>query len=95
MAAEHGVFAKEVIAHGGRILSGEGLMPTSTATTVRGDGAGGHTVTDGPFVETKEAVGGFYVVDAADLDQAMEFARLCPAYGGGVEIRPVMDTSGG
>ncbi|MCY7340434.1 MAG: YciI family protein [Pseudonocardia sp.] len=67
MAAEHGVFAKEAIAHGGRIISGEGLMPTSTATTVRGDGAGGHTVTDGPFVETKEACSTLIVLSCCSL----------------------------
>jgi hypothetical protein len=51
-------------------------------------------VTDGPFVETKEALGGFYLIEAADLDQALAFAKLCPAPDGGVELRPIMDTSG-
>jgi hypothetical protein len=50
-------------------------------------------VTDGPFVETKEALGGFYIVEAADLDQAITFAKQCPAPAGGIEVRPVMDTS--
>ena len=95
MSAQQGVFVREVIARGGTILSGEGLLPTSTATTVRGDGADGHVVTDGPFAETKEALGGYYVIEATDLDQALEFAKLCPAYGGAVEVRPVMDRSGG
>jgi hypothetical protein len=74
---------------GGKILGGEALQPT--ATSIRDDG---QAVTDGPFVETKEALGGFYLVEAADLDQALAFARLCPAPGGGVELRPIMDTSG-
>ena len=52
-------------------------------------------VTDGPFAETKEALGGFYLVEARDLDHALEIAKLCPAPYGGVEVRPVMDTSGG
>lgn len=62
---------------------------------MRGDGAGGHIVTDGPFAETKEALGGYYLIEAGDLDQALEFAKLCPAPFGGVEVRPLMDVSGG
>ena len=53
------------------------------------------TVTGGPFVATNEALGGFYLVEAADPEQALAFAKLCPAPGGGVELRPIMDTSGG
>jgi hypothetical protein len=47
-------------------------------------------VTDGPFAETKEALGGFYVIDAPDLDVALRLAKICPA--GNVEVRPVMET---
>ncbi|HEX9033493.1 MAG TPA: YciI family protein [Streptosporangiaceae bacterium] len=86
----HGRFAAQVGERGGKILAGEALEPTSTATSVRND-----IVTDGPFAETKEALGGFYVVEARDLDHAIEIARLCPAPFGGVEVRPVMDVSGG
>ncbi len=86
----HGEFAEQVIAQGGKILHGEALQPTSTATSIRvGE------VTDGPFAETKEALGGFYLVEAEDLDQAIAFGKLCPAPYGGVEVRPVLDTSGG
>jgi hypothetical protein len=88
----HGAFAEAVASQGGQILGGDALLPTATATSVRDDG---QTVTDGPFVETKEALGGFYLIEAADLDQAIAFAKQCPAPGGGVELRPVMDTSGG
>ena len=88
MVDAHAAFAKAVYDHGGGIAAGEALMPSQTATTVRAGGA----VTDGPFVETKEALGGFYVVEARDLDHALEIAKLCPAYEGGVEVRPVMDT---
>ena len=49
----------------------------------------------GPFAETKEALGGFYLIEAADLDRALAIAKLCPAPYGGVEVRPIMDTSGG
>jgi hypothetical protein len=72
------------------IVGGNALEPTSTATTVRGDGAGGFTVTDGPFVETKEALGGYYLVEAADLDEAISLAKQVPARFGAVEVRPIM-----
>jgi hypothetical protein len=72
------------------IKGGEALQPTSTATTVRPDGAGNFTVTDGPFAETKEALGGYYVVEAADLDEAVALAKQVPANDGGLEVRPIM-----
>ncbi len=86
----HGRFAGQVGEKGGKILSGDALQPTSTATSIRGD-----VVTDGPFAETKEALGGYYLIEARDLDHALDIAKLCPAPYGGVEVRPVMDTSGG
>ena len=76
--------------HGDKVLGGKALQPQATATTVRPDGAGGITVTDGPFVETKEALGGYYLIEAADLDEAIAIARDVPVYFGGVEIRPIM-----
>ena len=85
----HGRFAEQVVAAGGTILGGEALQPTATATSIRAD-----IVTDGPFAETKEALGGFYLIEARDLDQALDFGKLCPAPFGGVEVRPIMDTSG-
>jgi hypothetical protein len=72
------------------IAGGNALQPVSTATTVRLDGAGGFTVTDGPFVETKEALGGYYLVEAADLDEAIELAKQVPVLTGGLEVRPIM-----
>jgi hypothetical protein len=81
----HGRFAQQVGEHGGKILSGHALQPTPTATSIRGD-----VVTDGPFAETKEALGGYYLIEANDLDQALRIAKLCPAPYGGVEVRPVM-----
>ncbi len=71
---------------------GEALHPVQTATTLRGSEAGDVTATDGPFAETKEALGGFYIVDAKDLDEALELAKACPGvkYGGSIEVRPVM-----
>jgi hypothetical protein len=86
----HGRFAGQAAEKGGEILGGDALQPTPTATSIRGD-----VVTDGPFAETKEALGGYYVIEARDLDHALDIAKLCPAPYGGVEVRPVMDTSGG
>jgi hypothetical protein len=72
---------------------GNALQPTSTATTIRPDGNGGFTVTDGPFVETKEALGGYYLISADDLDAAIAIAKQVPARFGGVEVRPIMTFS--
>jgi hypothetical protein len=75
----------------GVMLDGEGLQPTSTATTVRvRDGE--RLLTDGPFAETKEQLAGFYMLDCANLDEAIEWASKIPgAASGSVEVRPVMD----
>jgi hypothetical protein len=86
----HGRFAEQIVELGAKMLGGNALTPSSTATSIRGD-----VVTDGPFAETKEALGGYYLIDAADLDQALAVAKLCPAPNGGVEVRPVLDVSGG
>jgi hypothetical protein len=75
--------------HGSAVLGGNALQPTSTATTITSDGAGGHTVTDGPFAETKEALGGYYLIEAPDLDAAIAIAKDVPAGFGGVEVRPI------
>ena len=74
----------------GVLVAGEGLYPTQTATTVRVRG-GDRDVTDGPFAETKEQLGGFYVLDVKDLDEAIEWAAKIPgSQFGSIEIRPVM-----
>jgi hypothetical protein len=72
------------------IVSGEALHPVSTATTVRvRDGE--RLLTDGPFAETREQLGGFYIVDVAGVDEAIELAARIPgAATGSVEVRPVM-----
>jgi hypothetical protein len=72
----------------GRWVAGANLLPTATATTVRKTG-GEPTITDGPFAETKEQFGGFYLVKAADLDEAIELAKALPVPDGSIEIRPV------
>ena len=71
--------------------SGEGLEPTASATTVRAPG-GEAVVTDGPFAETKEQLGGYYLIKTADLDEAIEAAKRCPGLQhGSIELRPVME----
>lgn len=72
------------------VRGGEALEHSGTATAIRPDGAGGFTVTDGPFVETKEHLGGYYLIEAADLDDAIAVAEQVPMAEGGVEIRPIM-----
>jgi hypothetical protein len=75
------------------ILAGEGLTGVETATTLRERGGKVET-TDGPFAETREHLGGFYLIEAATLDDALAFAAVIPvARLGSVEVRPVMDYS--
>jgi hypothetical protein len=74
-------------------VAGEALHPTSSATTVRlRDGK--TAITDGPFAETKEQLGGFYILDCKNLDEALECAAMIPgARHGSIEVRPVVDFS--
>jgi hypothetical protein len=89
--AEYGEFGKAAAAV---IRGGQALYPTSTATTVRVTGGkGGEVVTtDGPYAETKEVFNGFYLLECADLDEAIATAAKIPATwtGGAVEVRPVL-----
>lgn len=88
----HIAFARE-LREQGRFLYGDGLQPTSTATTVR-KVSGKTVLTDGPFAETKEQLGGFYVIEARDLDQALEDAATISGRDGEmIEVRPIMDYS--
>ena len=75
------------------IRGGAALYPTSTATSVRVEGKGGKTLTtDGPYAETKEALTGFYLLECADLDEAVKVASTIPgAWDGVVEVRPVIE----
>ena len=82
----HNRFAEQIAELGGKLVAGNALESTTSATSVRSD-----VVTDGPFVETKEALGGYYLIGATDLDHALKIAKLCPAPFGGVEVRPVME----
>jgi hypothetical protein len=74
---------------GGHWISAANLQPTSTATVVTKAWGGGVTITDGPYAETKEQLGGFYLFSAADLDEALALAAALPLPAGSVEVRPV------
>lgn len=74
---------------GDRLRGGAALEPAGTATSVRKRDGGSFAVTDGVFVESKEALGGYYVIEAEDLDEALEIAKDIPAPFGGVEVRPI------
>ena len=75
----------------GKFVAGDALQPTATATTIRlRDGQ--VQTSDGPFAETKEQLGGFYIVDAGDLDEAIQWASKIPdARVGAIEVRPIME----
>lgn len=78
-------------AEAGRIIEGHELQPSSTATTVRIDRDGGTTVTDGPFMEGKEMVGGYGILEVPDLDAALALASSWPGRATTLEIRPVVE----
>jgi hypothetical protein len=70
--------------HAASLKAGNALWASDTATSIRQG-----TVTDGPFAETKEGLGGYYLIEAANLDEAIEIAKDVPAPFGGVEVRPI------
>lgn len=79
----------ETMKKSGVFLGGSGLQPTSAATTVRSPG-GKTSVLNGPFAETREQLGGYYLIEAPDLDAALSWAKRCPgAQHGAIEVRPV------
>ncbi len=88
---QYGEFT-ESIRKSGAFQAGDPLQPTSTATTVRSKN--GKTVTtDGPFAETKEQLGGYYIVEAKNLEEAISMAARIPSVGvgGSIEVRPIME----
>ena len=87
IVAKHMAFSKEL---GAARVSGAGLKGTAAATTVR-TSKGAKTVHDGPFAETKEQLGGYYLIDVADLDAAIAIAKKLPVLrDGSIEIRPLL-----
>lgn len=85
--AGHMKLAEDLIA-AGVPFSGKRLKPAATATTVKFD-AGAVTLHDGPFAETHEELGGFYIIDVASLDEAIAWAKRIPVPKGGIEVRPI------
>ena len=86
MMAEHAEFGER----NAKVLrGGNALHPTTSATSLRRDATGKLVVTDGAFAETKEALGGYYVIEAGDLDEAIAVASQIPAHFGGVAVRPI------
>ena len=88
MMAAYGAYS-EAMKKAGVLVGGERLRPSGDATTVRGSN-GKTQVLNGPYAETKEQLGGCYIVDAPDLDAALSWAKRCPgAQHGSIEVRPV------
>ena len=86
----HGAFIDE-LRTAGVMVNGLGLQPTTTATTVRRTG-GEVSMHDGPYAETKEQLGGYYVIEVADLDAALHWARKVPLHAdGAIEVRPAIN----
>ena len=83
----------EEVQKAGALVAGDALQESATATTLRFNGGDEPTMTDGPFAETKEQLGGFYLLDCANLDEALDWAKKIPVRGGAVEVRPVQDFS--
>jgi hypothetical protein len=81
----HGALPGKIEEKGGKVVAGLALEPGSTATSIRGD-----AITDGPFIESKEAMAGVFVIEARDLDHALELAKMTPIVDGGVEVRPLV-----
>jgi hypothetical protein len=80
----------QMLQQAGIMRGGAGLEPPSTATSIRLEGSH-RKVHDGPYADTKEQLGGFYLIEVANIDEALAWAEKCPAYSTGVvEIRPVM-----
>jgi hypothetical protein len=92
MMAEYGDYT-QMIKDRGAYLGGEALEPSASATTVRvRDGK--VSTTDGPFAETKEQLGGYYLLNCADLDEAIDLAGKIPAArSGAIEVRPILEFS--
>ena len=88
LVASHGAFVQKISELGGTLTGGEALASPKEAKKIHGG-----TVTDGPFVESPETLGGYYTYEARDIEHAVEIAKHAPAPYGGVEVRPLVDPS--
>ena len=93
--AAHMAFTEEVSQLGGTILGGEALQPVATAAFLRGTRTDGVTVVDNPSPDLKETLGGYYLIEAADDEQAQRIGGRCPAQYGYIEVRPIWDFGAG
>jgi hypothetical protein len=91
---QHTAFSKELEELGGKVLGGEALQPTPTATYLRGTRSSTVTVVDNPAPDLKEVLGGYYLVDATDDEHARKIAERCPAPYGYIEVRPIWELPG-
>ena len=90
----HMAYAERLV-QAGVLRGGSELAPTTSATTLRARG-GKVVQTDGPFAETREQLGGYYLIEVADLDEALQWARQCPSVErGSIEVRPLVHDSSG
>lgn len=85
----HGNLPERIGEAGGRVVAGMALEEPGTATAIRDE-----LITDGPFIESKEALAGVFVIEARDLDHALELAAMTPIVDGGVEVRPLIGFDG-
>jgi hypothetical protein len=84
----HGALPGKIAEQGGKVVAGMALDQTATATAIRND-----VITDAPFLESKEALAGVFVIEARDLDHAIALAKMTPIVDGGVEVRPLIGFS--
>lgn len=95
VAFEEWVLYDKAVNEAGIQVSGHALQDLTTSTTVRVGPDGERTVTDGPFAETREVLGGYYVIDVPNLDVALDWAARCPgARAGSIEVRPIDELGG-
>lgn len=90
---EEWVTYDKTVKESGVFVTGHSLADLTTATVVRVNGEGERAITDGPFAETREVLGGYFVIDVPDLDVALDWAARCPGArgGGSVVVRPIAD----
>jgi hypothetical protein len=77
---------ERIAAMGARVVNEQALLPSATTRTIHKDGM----VTDGPFIESKEVIAGFFVVETTDMEQAVAIGKLLPIMNGAVEVRPLL-----
>ena len=93
VAATMAAHQEFIARHAAALRGGNRLHPSAASTSLRRTGDGGVSISDGAFAETKEVIGGYYLIEAADLDEALRIAAEVPAPFGGVEVRPVIPAS--